>query len=73
MYSSAVSLILKVLYLIYKRLTIAFMESYLDCIEVIEMNFSEKSTVSDPIIYVWFKENNAITPFSKKEFKIKEM
>ena len=61
------------IFLPYFYKVLAFMESYLDCIEVIEMNFSEKSTVSDPIIYVWFKENNAITPFSKKEFKIKEM
>lgn len=57
----------------YFRKVANFMESYKDCIKVIEMNFSERSTVSDPIIYVWFKENNAITPFSKKEFKIKEM
>ena len=61
------------LFIPYFRKVANFMEFYKDCIKVIEMNFSEKSTANDPIIYVWFKENNAITPFSKKEFKIKEM
>lgn len=51
----------------------SFMESYSDCIEVADMDFSQISTTEDPIIYVNFKEKDSIFPYSKKIFKIKDM
>ena len=51
----------------------SFMESYSDCIEVADMDFSQISTIEDPIIYVNFKEKDSIFPYSKKVFRIKDM
>ena len=50
-----------------------FMLSYPDCIEISDVNFSEKSTVDNPIIYVNFKEKNSIFPYSKKIFYVNNM
>lgn len=55
----------------YKILT--FMETYPDCIEVADINFSQISTFEDPMIYVNFKEKDSIHPYSKKLFRVKEM
>lgn len=49
------------------------MLSYPDCIEISDVNFSEKSTVDNPIIYVNFKEKNSIFPYSKKIFYVNNM
>lgn len=51
----------------------ALMESDPNCIEVFNMDFSETSTIKDPIIYVNFKEKGSIYPFSQKVFHTKEM
>ncbi|WP_201594652.1 DUF2971 domain-containing protein [Psychrobacter vallis] len=51
----------------------SFMESYPDCIEVADMDFSQISTTENPIIYVNFKEKDSIFPYSKKIFRIKDM
>ena len=52
---------------------LAFMQSYPDCIKVADINFSQTSTVEDPIIYVNFKEKGSLFPYSKKVFRIKNM
>lgn len=49
------------------------MLSYPDCLEVCDIDFSQKSTIEDPVIYVNFKEKNSIYPFSQKIFHVKNM
>lgn len=49
------------------------MKSNPDCIEIFNMDFSEASTVKDPIIYVNFKEKGSNFLYSKKLFRVKEM
>ncbi|AMN49775.1 hypothetical protein AK823_07730 [Psychrobacter sp. P2G3] len=56
---------------LYKVATL--MRSYPDCIEIFNMDFSETSTVKDPIIYVNFKEKESVYPYSKKIFHINNM
>lgn len=49
------------------------MKSNPDCIEIFNMDFSEDSTIKDPIIYVNFKEKGSVYPYSKKIFHINNM
>lgn len=50
-----------------------YMLDYSDCIEFFDMDFSGKSSLDNPIIYVNFKEEGSIHPISQKVFRIKEM
>lgn len=50
-----------------------YMLDYPDCIEFFDMDFSGKSSLDNPIIYVNFKEEGSIHPISQKVFRIKEM
>lgn len=50
-----------------------YMLDYPDCIEFFDMDFSGKSSLDNPIIYVNFKEAGSIHPISQKIFRIKEM
>lgn len=49
------------------------MKSDPDCIEIFNIDFSESSTIEDPIIYVNFKEKGSIYPYSKKIFHINDI
>lgn len=49
------------------------MQSSKDCFEIFNIDFSESSTIEDPIIYVNFKEKGSIYPYSKKIFHINDI
>lgn len=49
------------------------MNSYSDCEELVNIDFSETSTPADPVIYVTFKEKGSNLPYSKKLFKVNEL
>ncbi|WP_201537666.1 DUF2971 domain-containing protein [Psychrobacter immobilis] len=50
-----------------------FMLSYSDCLELHDINFSQKSTIENPIIYANFKEKNSIYYSRQKLFSVKSM
>ena len=49
------------------------MLSYSDCLELYDINFSQKSTIENPIIYANFKEKNSIYYSRQKLFIVKNM
>lgn len=49
------------------------MQSSEDCSEIFNIDFSENSTIEDPIIYVNFREKGSIYPYSKKIFHIDDI
>ena len=52
---------------------VEIMSSYPDCEELFNMDFSEKSTPNNPIIYVNFREKGSTIPYSQKLFRVKDI